>query len=79
MTICQETHYFSFDLLGKIASVAAIRTTLAFFLGREIAGLEHVAASEEKEGGRGEAAKGEVAKGEAGRRRKGVAAHAKEE
>jgi hypothetical protein len=74
VTICQETHDFSFELLGKIASVAAIRTALAFFLGREIAELEHVAASEEKEGGRGEAAKGE-----AGRRRKGVAAHAKEE
>ena len=32
-------------MLGKIAAVAAIRTALAFFLGREVAELQHEAAA----------------------------------
>ena len=34
----QETHEYSFELLGKIGAVAAFRTALAFFLAREVRG-----------------------------------------
>ena len=78
LTLSQETHDYSFELLGKIGSIAAIRTALAFFLAREMAELEHVAAAEAKKE-QEEEEEEEGQKKKAGKKRRVGVAHAKED